>query len=65
MNRPDDGRPHDVVTEADEERWALCLAIGEKLMETPEGVVSISRISDRAAALGAARLLYRSRVPTV
>lgn len=65
MDRVDDGRPADVVTEADAERWRLCLGIAEAAMGTmPEGVVSISGISDRAAALSAARVLYRSDIPT-
>jgi hypothetical protein len=61
----DDGRPADVVTDADAERWRLCLGIAEAAMGTmPEGVVSISGISDRAAAISAARVLYRSDIPT-
>jgi hypothetical protein len=64
MDRVDDGRPGDVITDADAERWRLCLVIAERWMATPEGVVSITRISDRAAALSAARVLYRGDVPT-
>jgi hypothetical protein len=64
MDRPDDGRPSDVITEADAERWQLCLGIAERLMESPPGVVSITKISDRAAAISAARVLFRSDIPT-
>ena len=65
MDRIDDGRPADVVTEADAERWLLCLEAAETLMgRMPEGVVSISGMNDRAAALSAARVLYRGDIPT-
>jgi hypothetical protein len=64
MDRPDDGRPSDVLTAADAERWTLCIEIARRLMETPEGVTSITRISDHAAAISAARVLYRSDIAT-
>lgn len=65
MELVDDGRPGDVVTEADIERWTRCVEIAERLMvEMPENVVSINRSRDRANVLSVARWLYRSHIPT-
>jgi hypothetical protein len=64
MDRPDDGRPQDVVSEADAERWTLCVEIARHLMQMPAGVVSITRVSDQSATLAAARVLFRSDIPT-
>lgn len=58
------GVPSDVATAEDLHRWRLAVAVAEQLMVSPPEVLSISRISDNDAILAAARVLFRSDVPT-